>query len=129
MKQVFRALFTVTALTLATATAPLAFAAGEPSLAQLKRELKEDRARCMRGESNQDRATCLKEANAAYDEARRGRLESANASSLERNATKRCEAQPPAERPACVQRILGAGNTQGSVGGGGLIRRSETKTP
>jgi hypothetical protein len=45
---------------------------------------------------------------------------------LEANATARCEAQPAADRAACVQRILGAGSTQGSVGGGGLIRQTET---
>ena len=41
-------------------------------------------------------------------------------------ATQRCAAQPPEDRGACMQRILGAGNAEGSVGGGGLLRRSES---
>jgi hypothetical protein len=87
----------------------------------------QERARCLRGQSQQDRATCLKEAGAAFDEARRGRLgKAAAAADLSANATRRCEAQPAAERDACVQRILGAGSAQGSVEGGGLIRQTET---
>ncbi|HEY8708690.1 MAG TPA: hypothetical protein VIM34_11920, partial [Burkholderiaceae bacterium] len=57
-------------------------------------------------------------------EARRNRLESG--SGFEANATARCQAQPAEDREACVQRIMGAGSTQGSVEGGGLIREAVT---
>jgi hypothetical protein len=100
--------------------------AGETRLSQAQSAYQQERARCLRGESHQDRATCLKEAGAAYDEARHGRLGNAPGTELSRNATQRCDAQPPAEREACTQRILGAGSTQGSVEGGGLIRQIET---
>lgn len=119
-----------TALALALAFAPAfapTFAAGKDQPSQAQADYQRERARCLRGESQQPRDTCLKEAAAAYAEARRGGLGGANPAELARNATQRCAAQPPADRDACVQRILGAGNTEGSVGGGGLIRRSETK--
>src|SRR4051812_4817160 len=115
-----------TALALAWAVLP-AGAAGSAKPSPAQAEYQQERARCMRGETNQDRATCLKEAGAAYDEARRGRLANAPASDLSKNATQRCEAQPAADREACVQRIVGAGNTKGSVEAGGVIR--ETVTP
>lgn len=112
------------AMTLGLATA--ACAAGKPSLAQAQRQYQQERAHCTSGRSQQDRATCLKEADAAYAEARRGALADSPGSELANNATKRCEAQPTGEREACVQRILGAGNSEGSVKGGGVIRRNET---
>lgn len=64
---------------------------------------------------------------APYEDARRGRLGSASAPDLAGNATQRCEAQPAADRAACVQRILGAGSTQGGVEGGGLLQQTTTK--
>jgi hypothetical protein len=115
-------------LTLALAvTASTGWAAGKSKVSEAQAAYQQERARCLRGESNQARATCLKEAGAAYEEARRGGLANAPGTDLSRNATARCSAQPEADRAACVQRITGAGNTQGSVGGGGLIRETETK--
>jgi len=99
---------------------------GKPSQAQA--DYQRERARCVRGESGQPLATCLKEAGAAYEEARHGWLDAVPAADLARNATQRCTAQPPADRADCMQRILGAGNTEGSVGGGGFIRRNESRT-
>ena len=104
-----------------------AWSAGPASPAESKYQ--QEKARCEAGQSGQDRATCLKEAGAALEEARKGALGGAAPADLERNATQRCEAQPAADRAACVQRILGAGSTEGSVDGGGLIRETETKTP
>jgi hypothetical protein len=103
------------------------WAAGPAKPSQAQIDYQQERARCLRGDTHQDRATCLKEAGAAYDEARRGALSGPKGADLDRNATQRCEAQPPADRDACVQRILGAGSAQGSVEGGGVIRQTETK--
>jgi hypothetical protein len=103
-----------------------AWSAGNKAGAEAQQRYRQERARCMSGQSNQDRATCLREAAAALQEARRNRLETGAGANLEANATARCEAQPAADRAACVQRIQGAGSTQGSVGGGGLIREAET---
>ena len=112
------------ALALLTAIAP-ASAAGKNNLSQAQSDLRQERSRCLRGESGQERATCLKEAGAALQEARRGRLDNAG-NNFTRNATQRCEAQPVEDREACMQRILGAGTAQGSVEGGGLLRQTET---
>ncbi|TWO73180.1 hypothetical protein FN976_02790 [Caenimonas sedimenti] len=112
--------------TFSLAVLPAAWAAG-PSAAE--QAYQKERAHCMSGKSHQDRATCLKEAGAARDEARRGALGSKSSGDLAGNATARCNAQPAADREACVQRILGAGSTSGSVEGGGVIRQTETKVP
>jgi hypothetical protein len=115
--------FSVTALVLVLA--PAAWAAGNTGMSQAQQRYQQERARCLSGQSHQDRATCLKEAGAAYDEARRGRLDSGRVDYTQ-NATQRCNAQPEADREACMQRILGAGSAQGSVEGGGIIRQTET---
>ncbi|QJW85486.1 hypothetical protein HK414_25795 [Ramlibacter terrae] len=83
----------------------------------------------MSGKSHQDRATCLREADNAYDEAKKGALANNAGTDLQKNATARCEAQPQADRADCIQRIPGAGTTEGSVKGGGLIRETETRLP
>lgn len=116
------------AVLLAAAMAPAAWAAGNPAAAQALRDFKADRAHCNSGASQQDRATCLKEASAAYAEARRGALDTEPRRNLARNATQRCDAQPAADRDACIQRIRGAGTSEGSVKGGGVIHRTETTT-
>jgi len=113
------------ALALAAMVLP-AWSAGPVAPAESKYE--QEKARCTSGQSSQDRATCLKEAGAALEEGKRGALGSATPADLQRNATQRCEAQPAADRAACVDRIVGAGTAEGSVGGGGLIRETETKT-
>ncbi|MBA3771440.1 MAG: hypothetical protein H0X13_02795 [Ramlibacter sp.] len=110
------------------AFAPAAWSAGNEALSQVQQQYKQERAHCLSGQSHQDRATCLKEAQAAYQEGRRGALVNRSASSdFSKNAMARCEAQPTADRDACVQRITGAGSAQGSVKGGGVIRQTETK--
>ena len=80
-----------------------------------------ERAVCMTGQSNQDRATCLKEAGAALKEAKMGRL-SSDQSAFKQNALLRCNALPADERVACQRRIEGDGTTTGSVRDGGLLR-------
>ena len=82
---------------------------------------------CVDGTSNEDRATCMKEAGAAKAEAQRGQLTAPD--DVRRNALLRCDALPADEKEACRLRMLGAGTTSGSVAGGGLIREVVTQTP
>jgi hypothetical protein len=117
----------ILALALALSIHP-AWAAGKGKLSQSEVDYQNERARCHLGETGQPLATCLKEAGAAYEEARRGSLGKTPDADLARNATQRCDAQPPSDRESCMQRILGAGKTEGSVGGGGLLRETETKS-
>jgi hypothetical protein len=122
--------FTQSALaTFALAILPAAWAAGPAGTSTAERTYQKERAHCLSGKSHQDRTTCLKEAGAARDEARRGALAGKADGSFAANATARCNAQPAADREACVQRVLGAGSTSGSVEGGGVIRQTETKVP
>lgn len=114
------------ALVLAMAVVPAAWAAGNKALSQAQQQYQRERAICLSGQSNQDRATCLREAGAAYQEARRGSLNGSAGADLSQNATQRCNAQPPQDREACIQRIVGGGSASGSVAGGGVLREAET---
>ena len=81
------------------------------------------------GRIQQDRAACIREAGAARQAAARGQLTSAP--DYQQNALARCQLQPPGDRGACEQRVMGTGQTdiEGSVLGGGLIRETVTPVP
>ena len=98
---------------------PAASLAAPPSDAQTRYQ--QERAACDSGRAYQDRATCLREAGAAYEEAKRGRLAEGSAQYRE-NALARCSVLPPDERGACHARMQGQGTTSGSVEGGGIYR-------
>ncbi len=114
----------------ACAAATLLFAgaavAGQASQAQLRYQ--QERAVCMSGSSNQDRATCLKEAGAALQEARRGNL-SGSESQLGQNRTMRCNTLPAQDRQDCEMRMSGAGSTSGSARQGGIVRELTRPVP
>ena len=84
-----------------------------------------ERAACLSGRTQQDQATCLREANNAAAEKRRGKLDNSGAQ-FDANARQRCEALTGEDRTACEARVMGYGNTSGSVAGGGVIREVET---
>ena len=84
-----------------------------------------ERALCNNGQSNQDRATCLREAGAALAESKGGRLSDGQHAYRE-NARIRCNALPADDRDACQRRINGEGSTSGSVGAGGVMRELVT---
>jgi hypothetical protein len=79
-------------------------------------------AACMSGQTQQDRETCLKEARNAAAEKNRGRLEN-----YQEMALARCDVHAISEdRAACRARMMGRGDVDGTVAGGGLIREVET---
>ena len=80
---------------------------------------------CMNGRTQQDRDTCMKEARNAQADKKRGVLDNAGAQ-FDANAMARCDALQGEENAACQARVLGYGNTDGSVAGGGVIRQVET---
>ena len=86
---------------------------------------KQERAKCMSGESNQDRATCLKEAGAAFAEAKKASSTSAGDGDRARNRLKRCEGLPATDRDECVTR-MNEGTTSGSAQQGGMLRELST---
>ena len=85
-----------------------------------------DRAACISGQTNQDRATCLREAGAALQEARRGGLTSAEP---EQNRYARCASLPGDQRTDCMRRMDGEGIIRGSVEEGGIYRELRTVVP
>jgi len=101
------------------ATAAMAASDSADATARYKAE----RAACISGQSHQDRATCLREAGAALQEARKRRLNGdGNQDTYAQNALIRCNALPENDRDACQRRIKGEGTTSGSVGEGGVLR-------
>ena len=88
---------------------------------QAQARYQQERAACLNGQSNQDRATCLKEAGAALSEARRGGLDD-DSSAYSANQRQRCERLSGDEQQACLARMDGRGSTRGSVAEGGILR-------
>lgn len=86
-----------------------------------------ERAVCMNGSSNQDRATCLKEAAAALVEARRGQLKE-DPTTEKQNALARCNALPKADQADCARRVQD-GIVSGSAAEGGIFRETVTTVP
>ena len=80
---------------------------------------------CMNGKTQQDQATCMTEARNAQADKKRGALDNSSGNTGV-NAVARCDALLGEERAACQARVLGYGNTSGSVSGGGVLREVET---
>lgn len=113
-------------LSLACATAVLAAQAGDAADAQAR--YRSERAACLDGRTSQDRATCLREAGAALQEARRGRLQD-DETAFYRNRITRCDPLPPQDRQDCIGRMNGEGIARGSVEEGGIYRETRTVVP
>jgi hypothetical protein len=102
--------------------ATTAFAADVDRPSDVQARYQQERAACLSGQSHQDQSTCLKEAGAALEEARRGRLDTGQTARYQDNALLRCSVLPPEDRSACQARIQGQGTTSGSVAAGGIYR-------
>lgn len=114
---------------------PAVYAAGSGSTqADIEARYKLDVQRCNAGQTNQDKTTCLREAGAARDEARRHRLVNSN-QAYDQNQTQRCNGLPTGEREDCLLQMSGQNTstqnttTQGSVGGGGVLRETTITMP
>ena len=101
-------------------------AAPAATSAELQDRYRQERAACSNGSSNQDRATCLREAGAAHAEALKGGLGDGSAP-YAANATQRCDRLPEDDRADCAARMKGQGSTSGSVAGGGIYRELTTR--
>jgi hypothetical protein len=116
----------------AGAAASLLLVAGAATAAktsEAQQRYQQERAACMTGASNQDRATCLREASAALQESRRDGLAHGTARELGANRMTRCAALPAPERTDCEMRMSGQGSTSGSARQGGILREIETPVP
>jgi len=105
--------------------ATVAIAADSVTVADAQSVYQKDRAACLNGATNQDQATCLKEAGAALQASKRGGLDTGQAR-IDQNQLLRCDGQPPEERQNCVRRMSSEGATTGSVEAGGIYRELVT---
>jgi hypothetical protein len=104
----------------------VADAATKAEADQAQARYRQERAACTNGRSNQDTATCLKEAVNARADALRGGLDD-GAADYVRNAGLRCNRLPDSDRKDCLARIAGAGTTTGSAATGGIYRELVTR--
>lgn len=120
------AYFGVTALLAVTAaTAQVATGAAGTTGIDASGSYEREVQACLTGRTQQDRETCLKEARNAQADKRRGQLENSG-TQFQSNAAARCEVLAGEEKAACQARVMGYGNTSGSVAGGGVLREVET---
>jgi len=103
-------------------------AVAQEKLSDAQSTYQRDRANCLNGHTNEDRATCLKEAGAAFDAAKRGQLNN-NGAQYQKNAMLRCQSLEGENRQACELRMQGDGTTSGSVAAGGVLRELTIKEP
>ena len=109
-----------------TAMAFQAFAQTRPQSPDAQYQV--ERASCFNGRSSEDGATCLKEANAALAEDRKGKLAGPNVP-YQKNATLRCQGLPAADKADCERRMRGEGAVSGSVEAGGILRELVVQAP
>ena len=117
-----------TALAIAASALLFAGAATAAKMSDAQLLYQQERAACMNGTSNQDRATCLKEAGAAWQEAKRAGLATSGDGNLKQNSLQRCNALPAQDREDCALRIE-HGKTSGSALQGGILREIERPVP
>ncbi|MEO6280550.1 hypothetical protein [Roseateles sp.] len=95
----------------------------------LRLQYEHEKADCLTGKTNQPRSVCLREASAAYAQARQGKLvsQSDRADQWAANALKRCEAQRGEDRTLCERRVR-EGDVVGSVEAGGQVKSLTIRT-
>ena len=103
-----------------------ALAASKAAPSEAQATYNRDRAECMRKDAGQ-RETCLREAGAALQEAKRGGLTNEK-DQLEKNRLARCDSQPAQDRDECIRR-MNEGTTTGSVKEGAVVRELRTVVP
>jgi hypothetical protein len=104
-----------------------AFAAEPQATAEARAVHKREVAVCASGASRQGRETCMREAEAAFAQNRRGALADLQ-TDYQRNVNQRCDALQGSDRAACISRMSGQGSTSGSVADGGVYRELTTRS-
>ena len=119
------------ALGLLALLSPLVHAAPAVDRAAIEAQYQLDRSACAAKQEPSSREACLREAGAVRQEALLGKVDTTTTpGDLRRNAMARCQAHQDAlDRSVCERRMLGEGETQGSVEGGGLLRQITITVP
>ena len=103
------------------------FAQTPDDLASAQARYKQEVAECAVTNPVVDNSNCAKEARNTLAEIKRGRMnESWQSSDLEKNAFLRCDVHSGGDKLDCIARIHGAGKTEGTVAGGGILRELTT---
>lgn len=122
----FRPLIGVAAATLMCSAAALAAPSTAATEAQAR--YRQDMAACNSGQTQQDPATCRREAGNALAEARLGHLNDAPGQ-YRQNALRRCQVHEGDDRLACEARMGANGSAEGSAATGGILRQAVTVPP
>ncbi|WAI81258.1 MULTISPECIES: hypothetical protein [Achromobacter] len=97
--------------------------------AAIQSQYEQDVANCKSGKSNQDRATCMREAGAARQEANRQNLKEGSTADYQQNMLDRCNRLPTTSRQDCITQMTSPTNVRGSVQGGGVLRETVIQVP
>ncbi|WP_132586361.1 hypothetical protein [Paralcaligenes ureilyticus] len=107
----------------------IASAAGNKTNADIQAQYRADVAHCKSPQATQDRNTCMKEAGAAMEEARRNQLVTGNPN-YQQDAVNRCKALPTDRQQDCLMQMSGQDTvTKGSVDSGGILRETTITVP
>jgi len=123
------AMLSVAAAGLLITSAALAAGASGKSNAELDAQYQREKAVCTSGQSNQDKATCLREAGAAYQQAKQGSLQTNQSQQYSRNAIERCKSLPTQDQADCQRRIDNPTEVDGNALSGGILRKEVTVVP
>jgi hypothetical protein len=106
----------------------LAATAAAPGSSEIQVRYEQERSRCLAGQSGQPQETCLTEAAAARDAAKRNQLNDGDVK-YRKNAKERCDALSGDDKRDCIARVKSAPNTtqSGSVKGGGIVKETVTR--
>ncbi|MBO1112954.1 hypothetical protein [Bordetella petrii] len=104
-------------------------AAGAAASGSVQSQYQYDVQRCNSGQTNQDRATCLREAGAAREEAQRKRLDNGQSANYGANATARCNNLPQTQRADCMRQMSSPTSVKGSIESGGVLRETVIPVP
>jgi hypothetical protein len=116
-------------LTLACLLPAIAISAARAeTTAEAQANYQKQKADCLNGQTAEGKKTCLREAAAALNDAKTGRLTKYN-SNFESNAVARCQVFKNEEDRDLCQRRQREGTTSGSVGGGGDLRELTVTVP
>jgi hypothetical protein len=103
--------------------------AAEPSRAASARQTYQyDRADCMSGREGSDKTACLREAGAALNEAKSGKLSDPD-TDFARNRVARCGYLGGPDKEYCLRRMNGEGIVRGSVQSGSILRELVVTVP
>jgi hypothetical protein len=107
-----------------------AISASAPAPTPAEARYQQDRANCLAGKTAESQATCMKEAAAALQAARKRDLRTPTPAEVAANERRRCEPLSGDEKKDCLKRADNIDTTvSGSVAAGGDLKETVTVIP